>query len=131
MSCEADYTASTPCSFCGLAIISAVPRVVCPTCAAHALTVHAEIFVDTELRLRVMMVPITSSTIKRAGWRATQGDVGTLVVQFTNGQRYRYANVEHDWFVQLLAAKSKGSFFAATVRAHPERYPFTQIEASS
>ena len=72
----------------------------------------------------VQLVPVQSSNIAAAGWRA-HGASGILLLRFTSGAMVRYENVPREWFDQFLAAESRGRFFAATLRRAPDQHPFT------
>lgn len=68
---------------------------------------------------------VISSTIAEVGY-----DMSSLVleVQFTNGQVYRYDNVPPLIHQALMEAQSVGSYFAQTIKAQPNLYPFTRVE---
>lgn len=66
------------------------------------------------------MKPVVSSHIAAIGY-----DGSTLRVRFTNGTEYAYADVPPEAFDGLLAAKSVGAHFAATIRG---RFVHTKLE---
>ena len=67
--------------------------------------------------------PVTSSNLSAVGWRSTR-----LYVKFTSGVVFEYRRVPYDLYYALLTATSKGKFFAAHIRKHPDEFPFRKVE---
>jgi KTSC domain len=55
--------------------------------------------------------PVSSAALSSVGW-----DDGTLEIEFTSGEVYRYRDVPALVFRQLLRAESKGTFFQERIR---------------
>ena len=47
------------------------------------------------------------------------------------GSIYHYANIAPRMHQALMAAPSIGSYFGQNIKAHPEQYPFTKVEAET
>lgn len=62
---------------------------------------------------RVTYTPVTSSNLEAVGYDAA---AQRLWVKFKGGRKYRYEGVPADLHARLMAAASKGSFFAAKIR---------------
>lgn len=64
------------------------------------------------------MLPVVSSNIAAVAFveAAGEGGLGTLVVDFKGGGRYKYAAVPRPVYEGLLSAPSVGRAFAETVR---------------
>ncbi len=71
------------------------------------------------------MTPVQSSNIA-----ALDHDPITLqlIVQFRNGNRYRYENVSVDTFHQMIKSDSVGSAFHKLIKCQPDAHPFSQLE---
>lgn len=67
------------------------------------------------------MPDVESSVIRRVEY---DEDERALLVTFTSGLTYRYANVPEIEYDALLGAPSKGVFFNERIK---DRYPFTQV----
>lgn len=80
------------------------------------------------LRPSVAPVPVESSNLSAVGYDPASQ---VLTVQFRNGSEYRYRNVPPELHVGLMAAESKGSYFAQHVKAHPDRYPFERVREAT
>jgi hypothetical protein len=65
--------------------------------------------------------PVKSSNIRSVGYDKT---VLILEIEFATGSVYRYANVPDAVYTGLMAAPSKGRFFAARIK---DRYRCTKI----
>lgn len=65
--------------------------------------------------------PVVSSNIKSVGYNP---DSKTLAIEFMNGHVWHYAGVDASVHQQLLAAESKGSYFARSIR---RRYTETRV----
>lgn len=61
----------------------------------------------------MLLVPVASTDIAAMGYDPTTGD---LQIQFTTGRIYAYQAVPPELYDALVAAPSKGSFFAATIK---------------
>ena len=59
------------------------------------------------------MIPVTSSTIQAVAYDDTSG---VLHVAFHGGATYEYAGVSPAVFQQFMQARSKGSFFDASIK---------------
>lgn len=126
---DTEYNSVSPCAFCGLGEPStSQSHSICPLCMQH-LELHDDIVLlpDTELQRKIILIPITSKNIERAGWRNADGASGVLVIKFHGGRMFRYTNVPHAWWRAFLEAPSKGQYFHSTVRADATAYPFRQI----
>jgi hypothetical protein len=66
--------------------------------------------------------PVASSALRAVGYQARRR---LLELQFVDGAVYHYANVPARVFKELMAAPSKGKFFAEKIR---DRYPCQQRE---
>jgi hypothetical protein len=55
--------------------------------------------------------PVSSEALSSVGW-----DDGTLEIEFTSGEVYRYLGVPDFVYRQLLRAESKGTFFQERIR---------------
>lgn len=58
----------------------------------------------------------------------------TLAIRFKTwkgepSSLYHYANFTADDFAAFEAAESKGRHFGQHIKAHPDKYPYTRIEA--
>lgn len=69
------------------------------------------------------LIVYDSSQIQRIGW---DGQTDTLVVEFINGQVYRYDGVTPMMFGKLASASSVGAMFADAVRLNPA-IPYTKL----
>ena len=124
-----EHNTAPPCAFCGLGEPSASKsHGICATCAGHVESSDDVLLVrDPVINRKVMLVPVKSENIAFAGWRTAGGD-GILLLRFKNNPTtFRYTNIPHSWWIDFLAAESKGAFFHATVRADQTRYPFTKL----
>lgn len=65
-------------------------------------------------------IPVESSNVASIGYEA-----GVLEVGFKGGAVYRYANVTRQDYEHLIAAESKGSYFARAIKPH---YAATKVE---
>ena len=65
--------------------------------------------------------PISSSNIAAVGYDPSSE---TLEIEFTSGGVYQYYNVPLSIYEALLAAPSKGSFFAAQIR---DRFSYARV----
>jgi len=61
----------------------------------------------------MQMTPVTSSNIAAVGYDRTSR---TLEVEFHNGTRYQYDDVDEDVYQDLMGAESVGKFFNANVK---------------
>jgi len=132
---ENDYRPTLPCALCGEGEPSQLPsNGLCTFCRIRLLQVgEFRGVVDKELGRIVLLAPVDSNNIKRAGWRAYNGS-GVLVLEFyqkleagDEADVFRYANVDHEWWTKFLTSESKGRFFHQTVRADKDAHPFTKI----
>ncbi len=64
--------------------------------------------------MNIPLTPCKSSNIRAHGYDAA---TKTLVVEFSNGGKYRYNGVPQDVYDGLAKADSPGAFFAKSVRA--------------
>lgn len=77
-------------------------------------------------------VKVESSQIAAVGY---DPETQTLGLKFPpnkrqpEGAEYHYANVSPRTHQALMAAPSIGSYFGQNIKAHPEQYPFTKVEA--
>lgn len=63
------------------------------------------------------LAPLESSRICGWSWEATDGDAGTLTLQFvSDGSTWHYAAVPRSVLERFLLAPSKGAFFHAAIR---------------
>jgi hypothetical protein len=86
-------------------------------------------------------VTVESSQIEAIGFGDGFYGPETLGIQFPptkkqaaagqSGSEYHYANVSPRTHQALMAAPSIGSYFGQTIKAHPEQYPFTKVEAGN
>jgi hypothetical protein len=84
-------------------------------------------------------VKVESSQIEAIGFGAGIYGPETLGIQFPPtkkqaaagqpGSEYHYANVSPRTHQALMAAPSIGSYFGQNIKAHPEQYPYTKVEA--
>ena len=84
-------------------------------------------------------VKVESSQIEAIGFGDGFYGPETLGIQFPptkkqaaagqTGSEYHYANVTPRMHQALMAAPSIGSYFGQNIKAHPEQYPFTKVEA--
>ena len=84
-------------------------------------------------------VKVESSQIEAIGFGDGFYGPETLGIQFPPtkkqaaagqpGSEYHYANVAPRTHQALMASPSIGSYFGQNVKAHPEQYPFTKVEA--
>ena len=86
----------------------------------------AQPFTDPVTQRQIALVPVASSSLAAAGWRA-DGTAGVAIVRFTSRAIYRYAQVPRGWWLSFLSAESKGRHLAMTLMADPARFPCTQI----
>lgn len=129
---SSEHNTARACAFCGLGEgpTSGSSHGICTTCASTIeLSDDLVLVRDPELKRKVVLLPVVSDNIDRAGWRQQQPDgTGILIVRFKgNAKFFRYINVPHVWWIQFLTAESKGSFFHSTVRADKARHPFTTL----
>jgi hypothetical protein len=72
---------------------------------------------------------VQSSTLQQVAYDEA---AGALCVRFkSRGLRasyYRYRNVSPELFAALVAAQSKGKFFAEQVKRFPQRHPFERVD---
>lgn len=61
----------------------------------------------------IEMQPVNSGNLESAGY---DDQAQALFIKFKTGQTYRYANVPRRVFDELMAAESKGRYFAAVIR---------------
>jgi hypothetical protein len=77
-------------------------------------------------------VKVESSQIAAVGY---DPETQTLGLKFPpnkrqpEGAEYHYANVSPRTHQALMAAPSIGSYFGQNIKAHPEQYPYTKVEA--
>ena len=86
-------------------------------------------------------VKVESSQIEAIGFGDGFYGPETLGIQFPPtkkqaaagqpGSEYHYANVTPRTHQALMAAPSIGSYFGQNIKAHPEQYPFTKVEADA
>lgn len=84
-------------------------------------------------------VKVESSQIEAIGFGDGFYGPETLGIQFPptkkqaaagqTGSIYHYANVSPRTHQALMAAPSIGSYFGQNIKAHPEQYPYTKVEA--
>ena len=84
-------------------------------------------------------VNVESSQIEAIGFGDGFYGPETLGIQFPptkkqaaagqSGSTYHYANVSPRMHQALMAAPSIGSYFDQNIKAHPEQYPYTKVEA--
>ncbi len=84
-------------------------------------------------------VKVESSQIEAIGFGDGFYGPETLGIQFPptkkqaaagqSGSTYHYANVSPRMHQALMAAPSIGSYFDQNIKAHPEQYPYTKVEA--
>lgn len=67
----------------------------------------------------MLLVPVISSNLMAIGWDSSTNE---LQVQFMNGRIYSYQTVPEELYMGLANAPSKGTFFAVTIRNHPELF---------
>lgn len=65
--------------------------------------------------------PVISSNLASVGYEAA---THTLEIEFQNGRVYRYAHVPESIYQGLMAAASKGSYFADFIK---DLYPFIRV----
>lgn len=58
--------------------------------------------------------PVESNNLAAIGYDA---ESKTLQVDFKNGKRFQYPNVEPELFAEFQAAESVGKFFAARIKS--------------
>lgn len=73
----------------------------------------------------MLLIPVASSDIAAIGYDPTGLEVQ---IQFTNNRIYSYQPVSPDWYAGFLAAPSKGSYVAQTLRKFPGTYPYKRID---
>ena len=66
--------------------------------------------------LGVDLWPVRSSNLAAAGWNGQDMAAGVLVVEFRSGARWAYEPVPQSVYGALMAAPSKGAYFAEHVR---------------
>ena len=71
----------------------------------------------------ITLTPVESSTIDAVGYEPA---FERLTVRFKLGAVYQYHGITQDHFNALMAAESKGQFFAQTIRNKPA-YPHTKL----
>ena len=77
-------------------------------------------------------VKVESSQIEAVGY---DPETQTLGLKFPpnkrqpEGAEYHYGNVSPRTHQALMAAPSIGSYFGQNIKAHPEQYPYTKVEA--
>ncbi len=86
-------------------------------------------------------VKVESSQIEAIGFGDGFYGPETLGIQFPptkkqaaagqTGSIYHYANIAPRTHQALMAAPSIGSYFGQNIKAHPEQYPFTKMEAET
>lgn len=69
------------------------------------------------------LIVYDSSQIQRIGW---DSQTDTLVVEFLNGQVYKYDGVTPSMFGMLACADSVGAIFADSIRLNPA-IPYTKL----
>ncbi len=84
-------------------------------------------------------VKVESSQIEAIGFGDGFYGPETLGIQFPptkkqaaagqTGSEYHYGNVSPRTHQALMAAPSIGSYFGQNIKAHPEQYPYTKVEA--
>lgn len=133
---ETDYRPTPPCALCGEGEPSPVQsNGLCDLCRMRVLRVgEFKVVLDAELGRLVLLAPVDSKNIRRAGWHS-----GVLFLQFglepsadgralvRGDEIFRYSNVDRAWWVAFLTSESKGRFFHQTVRADAAKHPFTKI----
>jgi hypothetical protein len=115
------------CGWCGLQLADAdVPDTtgICDVCARYIEV--ATPVTDPVTQRRVGLIPVVSSNLAAAGWYAV-AESGVALVRFTNGATYRYQRVPRGWWLEFLAAGSKGKYFGATLRADRVRFPCAKV----
>ncbi len=77
---------------------------------------------------QIPLTPVESSQIAAIGHDPA---TNTLAIQFKSGAApvYHYANFSADDFNAFMGAKSIGSHFSKHIKAAPDRFPYTRIEA--
>ncbi|HEY7022072.1 MAG TPA: KTSC domain-containing protein [Ktedonobacterales bacterium] len=68
--------------------------------------------------------PVSSSYIQSVGY---DPQCHTLEIEFHGNGVYQYEDVSQDIYVELMAAPSKGRYFAERIR---DRYPWRRVEES-
>lgn len=61
------------------------------------------------------LTPVTSSNISAVGYN---GKTLTLTVEFHNGGLYEYSPVTKETYVELVEAKSVGSYLSQNIRSN-------------
>jgi hypothetical protein len=74
---------------------------------------------------KVTFHPVRSSNIQSIGYDPEQK---SLHVKFHSGSAGLYSNVDHNTFVVILAAPSKGKALHHLVTKHPDKYPWVPHE---
>ena len=72
----------------------------------------------------VTMTPVKSSVLKEIGHNPAKN---TLVVQFTSGEFYAYANVTGKQYKAMNEADSAGKWFAEHIRQQPKKHPAKKL----
>jgi hypothetical protein len=70
---------------------------------------------------KVTLHPVKSSNIHSLGY---DPDRRELHVKFLSGHEGHYSNADHNTFIVIMAAPSKGKALHRLVQAHPDRYPW-------
>lgn len=73
---------------------------------------------------RIAMHPVSSTTLKAAGYAGDRGRLGILRLVFTTGKTYDYFQVPPQVFSELMSAPSKGRYFNYRIR---DRYRFRLV----
>lgn len=86
---------------------------------------------------RFTMLSVESSQIAAVGY---DPDNERLRVQFhpnktqramsEPGSTYEYSRITDSVWRALIAAESKGSYFIATIKRHPDLFPYAKLDAS-
>jgi hypothetical protein len=129
---ESDYK-PVPCALCGEGGTLPLAEL-CDLCRVRLLRVgEHRVVLDKELDLFILLSPVDSTNIARAGWRAYNGS-GVLAIEFHQKLEaqydldvFRYSNVDREWWTKFSTSDSKGRFFHQTVRANKDAHPFTKI----
>jgi hypothetical protein len=74
---------------------------------------------------RVNLHPVKSSNLHSIGYDPERRE---LHVKFLSGSEGAYSHVDHNTFVVIMAAPSKGKALHHLVVKHPEKYPWKPHE---
>lgn len=73
------------------------------------------------------LTPVESSTIDAIG----HNGLGRLIIRFKTGSEYAYDDVEPETHAALMAADSKGGYFAKHIKGRLKRYPCEKLQDGS